>query len=112
MNEELSLKQMMSLYEDGKHRRYSLLFSVNRGAFAVATFLFEHGDKPALGGLTLRKLSCVMVILTVILVTDIYAFGWKMRRYFLYSAFNLIGKGVLIFIGLIICWGWFLVGAR
>jgi hypothetical protein len=39
MPEEITLKDKMSLYEEGKHRRYSLLFSVNGGAFAVAKIL-------------------------------------------------------------------------
>jgi hypothetical protein len=33
---QLTLKEASELYENGKHRRYSLLFSVNGGAFAIA----------------------------------------------------------------------------
>jgi len=28
--------KLFELYENGKHRRYSLLFSINGGAFAIA----------------------------------------------------------------------------
>jgi hypothetical protein len=111
MAEELSLKEKMSLYEEGKHRRYSLLFSVNGGAFAVAQILAKP-DGYVLGKLTLRELSWGMLFLTLVLVADIYAFGYKMRRDFLPKAFEPIGKAVLISIGLIICVGWFLVGVR
>jgi hypothetical protein len=46
MPEEITLKDKVSLYEEGKHRRYSLLFSVNGGAFAVAKILVGSGCKP------------------------------------------------------------------
>ncbi len=111
MPEEISLKDKMSLYEDGKHRRYSLLFSVNGGAFAVAKILagVEREPRIVLGQLTLPELSWGMILFTVVMVADIYAFGYKMRSDFLPNAFDWRGKLVLIWIGLIICAGWFLV---
>jgi hypothetical protein len=113
MPEEITLKDKMSLYEEGKHRRYSLLFSVNGGAFAVAKILVGSECKPpvVLGRLTLPELSWGMILFTVVMVLDIYAFGHKMRKKdFLPEAFDWRGKSVLISIGLIICLGWFLVG--
>jgi hypothetical protein len=101
------------LYEEGKHRRYSLLFSVNGGAFTVAKILVGSECKPpvVLGRLTLPELSWGMILFTVVMVLDIYAFGHKMRnKHFLPEAFDWRGKSVLISIGLIICLGWFLVG--
>jgi len=39
--------KLFELYENGKHRRYSLLFSINGGAFAIAKFLTEDCAKTA-----------------------------------------------------------------
>jgi hypothetical protein len=36
MFEEKKISENFKAYENGKHRRYNLLFSVNSGAFAVA----------------------------------------------------------------------------
>ena len=112
MADLLSLKDKLSLYEDGKHRRYSLLFAVNGGAFAVAKLLVGSEGKPTtvLGHLTLPELCWGMILFTVIMVTDIYAFGDKMKKQFSIEVFGPIGKLVLISIGLLICCGWFLVG--
>jgi len=110
-HQDISLKDKLSLYEDGKHRRYTLLFSVNGGAFAVAKLLVGSEGKPGtvLGQLTLRELSWGMILFTVLMVADIYAFGYKMREYFALKVFAGIGQLVLISIGLLICCGWFLV---
>jgi len=109
--EEISLKDKLTLYEDGKHRRYTLLFSVNGGAFAIAKLLVGAEGKPAtvLGQLTLPELSWGMILFTAFMVADIYAFGYKMRKNFALKVFATIGKVVLISIGLLICCGWFLV---
>jgi len=116
MPEEIGLKDKMSLYEDGKHRRYSLLFAVNGGAFAVAKILVGADCQPpcVLGHLTLPELSWGMILFTIVMVVDIYAFGDKMRNQteFSLDVFKRPGKMVLVSIGLIICAGWFLVGGR
>jgi hypothetical protein len=116
MPEEITLKDKMSLYEDGKHRRYSLLFAVNGGAFAVAKILAGAGcESPrVLGRLTLQELSWGMILFTIVMVADIYAFGAKMRNQpkFSLDVFKTPGKVVLVSIGLIICAGWFLVCGR
>src|SRR5882762_7815438 len=98
MSEGFSLKDKLSLYEEGKHRRYTLLFSVNGGAFAVAKLLVGAEGKTAivLGQLTLPELSWGMILFTVIMVADIYAFGYKMRKDFAPKVFATIGKVVLI----------------
>jgi len=87
-----------------------LLFSVNGGAFAVAKLLVgAEGKSTVLGQLTLPELSWGMILFTVIMIADIYAFGHKMSHDFSLKVFGRIGKLVLISIGLLICCGWFLV---
>lgn len=110
--EDISLKDKLTLYEDGKHRRYTLLFSVNGGAFAIAKLLVGAEGNPAtvLGQLTLPELSWGMILFTVIMVADICAFGYRTRHAFAIDVFDWRGKLVLISIGLLICCGWFLVG--
>jgi len=119
MLEELSLKDKLSYYEDGKHRRYSVLFAVNGGAFAVARILSGVDEKSSdvravrvLGHLTLPELAWGMILFTLIMVADTYAFGYLVRKNLNPNAFTLIGKLVLLSIGLLICSGWFLVAGR
>jgi hypothetical protein len=113
----LSLKEALEFYENGKHRRYSLLFAVNGGAFAIAELM--DGDKK-LGGLSIELLSVGMFVLTIVLVADIWIFGQRSRKnpYFsLLSAkngpqpdlFGRVGKIVLALIGLFLTTGWLLV---
>src|ERR1051325_8153452 len=111
-------------YEDGKHRRYNLMFAVNGGAFAVAKlfsdpkFLCEGKMPNVLGGLSLSRLSIGLIIFTVLMTLDIFMFGHKMRKLMLegqtavsmwQGPFSVPGKLVLVLIGLLICIGWFLV---
>lgn len=123
MPEELSLKDKLSYYEDGKHRRYSLLFAVNGGAFAVAKILAgvdqksseamigaaDSGPALILGHLTLPDLAWGMILFNIVMVADIFAFGHLVRKRLNPGAFTWIGKLVLISIGLLLCTGWFLV---
>ncbi|MFL5492904.1 MAG: hypothetical protein ACJ8DC_00825, partial [Gemmatimonadales bacterium] len=51
-------------YEDGKHRRYTLLFAVNGGAFAIAKLYAEKNAPAVLGQLSLRELSLGMFAFT------------------------------------------------
>ena len=109
---QLTLKDASDLYENGKHRRYSLLFSVNGGAFAIAKLLTGEPGKPGvvLGNLTLTELAFGMAVFTVVMAADIYAFGGKMRSSYLGGAFGPAGKIVLILLAVLLCTGWFLVG--
>jgi hypothetical protein len=109
---ELTLKDAKELYETGKHRRYSLLFSVNGGAFAIAKLITGESGKPGvvLGNLTLTELSVGMVAFTAVMICDIYAFGDKMRKTFLEKDFGWQGKAVLLVLGVLLCLGWLLVG--
>jgi hypothetical protein len=95
-------------YEDGKHRRYNLLFGVNGGAFAVAKLLADKGAGPIFGKLSLGQLSCGMILFTIVMVFDIFMFGLKMKKNYLPDAFSWPGKLVLLSIGFLISAGWFL----
>jgi len=109
---QLTLKDASDIYEDGKHRRYSLLFAVNGGAFAVAKLLTGEAGKSGvvLGGLTLQQLAVGMILFTAIMALDIYAFGEKMRsQYKVAHFFGAPGKVVLILLGFLMCTGWYLV---
>lgn len=109
MSEEKKVPESFKAYEDGKHRRYSLLFAVNGGAFAVAKFFSDAKCANVLGSLTLRQLSFGMILFTIVMVLDIFMFGEKMRTKFSPDAFGWQGKAVLLLLGILICAGWFLV---
>lgn len=114
--DELNARDGLELYETGKHRRYSLLFSVNGGAFAIAKLLAEAptGSPVVLGGLTLSHLSVGMILFTAVMVYDIFAFGEKMRaaldRPGRPGVFGPPGKVVLLLLGALIASGWAFVG--
>ena len=115
MPEETKIPEGFKAYEDGKHRRYGLLFAVNGGAFAVAKLfsdaklLADPTTASVLGRLTLRQLSVGMILFTIVMVLDIFMFGQKMRRKYLPGAFGWQGKAVLLLLGVLICAGWLLV---
>jgi hypothetical protein len=107
---EITFQEAYKLYEDGKHRRYELLFAVNGGAFAIAKLI---GDKSSLGGLRLPYLALGMVLFTITMVFDIYKFGEKWHAIgrqlnpdTMYTIFGQPGRIVLIVIGILICLGW------
>jgi len=104
----LTVKDALELYENGKHRRYGLLFSVNGGAFAIAKILAGQGN--VLGGLSLRQLSVGMVLFTVAMVWDIFEFGRRNKKEPIPNVFGGVGKAVLLLLGALICAGWVLVG--
>ena len=110
----LTTKEAFDIYESGKHRRYSLLFAVNGGAFAVAKLFAEEPAKQGrvLGDLSLTELAIGMSIFTVVMVWDMYHFGQKMRTSYLQDAFGPQGKLVLFVLGALLFTGWLLVGAK
>jgi len=71
---------IFKFYEDGKGRRYNLLFAVNGGVLAIAKGLSDQGEK-FLAGLTLRNVAIGMVIFTVLMAIDIWMFGIRMREH-------------------------------
>lgn len=111
MDQKLTAKDAFELYENGKHRRYSLLFAVNGGAFAVAKLLVGEITEPemVLGGLRLWQLSLGMLSFTAVMIWDIFEFGLKMRRTYLPDAFGPQGRIVLLLLGGLIGLGWILV---
>jgi hypothetical protein len=108
----LSLKEALEYYENGKHRRYTLLFAVNGGAFAVAQLLVAEPGKGVvvLGNLTLQQLSVGMVVFTAIMVWDIFSFGENVRTTYVDSVFGKQGKIVLLCLGMLQVLGWLLAG--
>jgi hypothetical protein len=108
MSEQKFNPDLFRAYEDGKHRRYQLMFSVNGGAFAVAKIFADKNASNVLGSLSLRQLAIGMILFTVAMTVDIFYFGLKMRRQ-LRDTFGRPGRLVLILIGTIICVGWLLV---
>jgi hypothetical protein len=118
--DRLMAKDLFELYETGKHRRYTLLFAVNGGAFAVGRLWAENPDGAAavLGGLTLPALAVGMAAFTAVMVADIFTFGEKMRRALAPDAvsppvievFGPVGRIVLLLLGSLVVVGWLLVG--
>jgi hypothetical protein len=108
---KLSFQEACKLYEDGKHRRYELLFAVNGGAFAIAKLIGEK--QLQLGNLRLQQLASGMILFTIVMVLDIYEFGNKWHRLGKeieagenHELFGRSGWLVLIAIGLLLCVGW------
>lgn len=114
------LPECFPSYEDGKSRRYGLLFSVNGGAFAVATLFADLNSHAVLGGLALWQLALGMIVFTIAMTVDIFVFGQHMRSTLPKQAFDTggatlqvfgsIGKCVLFVIALLIIAGWWLAG--
>lgn len=109
VTEPQEVPKSFQAYEDGKHRRYELLFAVNGGAFALAKLLADRTRRQAVGNLSLPHLSMGMILFTVLMVMDIFMFGHTMRTKYLPDQFATVGKTVLVLLGLLICAGWFLV---
>ena len=110
MTDDTRVPESFKAYEDGKHRRYNLMFAVNGGAFAVAKLVAgKDASVTVLGDLKLSHLCYGMVLFTIVMSIDIFMFGEKMRSLYLPSAFRWQGKIVLLLISGLICIGWILV---
>jgi hypothetical protein len=107
--EERVEAQQQSLYLEGKMRRYSLLFSVNGGAFAIAKLLRE--PKPP-GDLSMPALALGAIVFTMIMTADIWLWGAGMRNEHGARLFRPVGQSILLMIGALLCAGWVLVGQR
>jgi hypothetical protein len=96
------------VYEDGKHRRYNLLFAVNGGAFAVAKLCATspEGDRATLGRLTPSLLAIGLTLFTVCMTFDIWFFGLRMAKRV--QVFEWPGQLVLAAIGTLISVRWML----
>jgi hypothetical protein len=71
--------EVFKFYEDGKARRYNLLFAVNGGVLAVAKAVGDQGNH-FLEGLTLRNVAIGLALFTIVMGIDIWAFGLGMRE--------------------------------
>jgi hypothetical protein len=109
MPDALKPKEELDLYENGKGRRYSLLFAVNGGAFAIARLIGEGRDT---GALSVGALAIGMIIFTMVMTLDIFAFGFWCKNRFAESVFGRIGQIVLGLTGTLISAGWLLVAFR
>jgi len=113
-----SYETVFRLYEDGKHRRYQLLFAVNGGAFTVAKLFSKLETANILGNLSLNEIAYGLAVFTVLMTIDMMVFGQRMRcavgdtkRGLSQGLFSLWGKGVLALISLLIVVGWLLVAS-
>jgi hypothetical protein len=98
--------QALSTYIDGKMKRYSLLFAVNGGTFAIAKYQAETPGI-VLGGLTLEHLALGAIAFTVAMAVDIYLFGRMMRSNYLGSlAFGRPGRAILGLLSLLLIGSW------
>ena len=79
-NDKMSLKDVYTLYENGKGRRYNLLFSVNGAALAILSFFAKDAKNGVLTGLTAFGIAALMIVFTWIMKTDIHGFGTNMAR--------------------------------
>ena len=77
-DEPITLKDIYTLYETGKGRRYNLLFSVNGAAFAIVSFLIKDGGNRIIAGWTGLMVAAGMIAFTAIMWWDIFGFGKKM----------------------------------
>jgi hypothetical protein len=103
----MSPAEILKAYEQGKERRYKLLFAVNGGAFAIAKLVADESS-PDLGDLALWQISIGMILFTTLMVVDIFFFGQNMHRQD-ENLFRWPGKLILFMLGLLICTGWFMV---
>jgi len=100
--------QALDTYIEGKMKRYSLLFSVNGGAFAVAKILREPNTTRILGGLTLQELAIGAVLFTILMGIDIFLWGQMMRTKFFDGelVFKWAGKSILILLCILLILAW------
>jgi hypothetical protein len=107
----------LNAYTDGKMKRYSLLFTVNGAAFAIAKLLApragaEPPEPAVLGGLQLHHLAVGACVFTVLMCLDIWMYGRMMRKNYFAGAFGLAGKIVLCMMGAVLVAGWGLAAYR
>lgn len=100
----------MNTYIDGKMKRYSLLFSVNGGAFLIGKLFTEENTRGVLGGLTPQALAVGAILYTFLMWRDVYLFGDMMKREFFDGKLVFQRPGILILHALcsLIIIGWLL----
>ena len=100
----------MNTYIDGKMKRYSLMFSVNGGAFLISKLFAEENTRQVLGGLSPQALALGAVLFTIFMWRDIYIFGAMMKREFFGGKLVFQRQGILILHALssLVIIGWLL----
>lgn len=94
--------EAMNTYIDGKMKRYTLLFAVNGGAFAIAQLAPE-----VLNSLSRGHLAAGAILFTVLMYADIWAFGTMMRDRFIPElAFKRAGQAILILMATLLIGAW------
>jgi hypothetical protein len=108
---ELKGRDVIDIYEEGKHRRYALMFSVNGGAFAIGKLLTGEPGRPGVvvGGMKLWHLAIAMIFFTAVMACDIAAFGSRMKL-LNKDLFDIPGKVVLALLSIFLGFGWLIVG--
>jgi hypothetical protein len=108
LNDPSEKLEGMNTYIEGKMKRYSLLFAVNGGAFAIAKVFGERDGAQLLGGLTLQHLALGAVAFTVLMGVDIFLFGLLMRRKFFGDrmVFTWAGRIILVALCVLVIAGW------
>jgi hypothetical protein len=93
-------KDVVEAYEQGKHRRYGLLFSVNGGALAIGKLAFTAptAERIVFGGLEVWMLGVVLGFFSALMTFDIWMFGKRMQKLDK-GLFGLPGKIVLLSVG-------------
>src|SRR5262249_30897364 len=90
-------KDAFSGYENGKERRYQLLFAVNGGVLAIANISPINWQN--------LFLACLMIYFTVIMTDDIREFGKKFHALYP-DLFGPAGERVLKNIRVVLCLAW------
>lgn len=100
----------MNTYIEGKMKRYSLMFSVNGGAFLIAKLFTEENTRRVLGGLSPKALAVGAILFTLLMWRDIYLFADMMKREFFDGKLVFQRQGTLILHALcsLIIIGWLL----
>src|SRR5215472_14167414 len=75
-----SYTEAFKAYEDGKHRRYGLLFSVNGGAVATAKLFGDPKMDVFLGSLKVWQVAAGMIVFTLLMWWDLWIFAQRMRQ--------------------------------
>jgi hypothetical protein len=107
--DDLTFKDVYTLYESGKGRRYGLLFSVNGGAFAILSFLIKDAHNDTLTRCSMVAVAIGMVLFTWIMWRDINEFGTKMgelARARGEKLYEKTGKFVLRALALLLTFAW------
>jgi hypothetical protein len=116
---QLPIWELFSAYENGKSRRYALLFTINGGAYALIGFLARDAKALVPGPLYLWAFIIIplaMILFSWKMCDDIRAFGESMRKLDLrppdQRVFGPPGKSLLSFIRVLLFAGWaFAIGA-